>query len=177
MFTVSAGFIGDFKLGDNINHNLRILAYFYQCQADPHNTEVMWLLRKPIIIILGSICEAVLYDFHLRMRTYTNEGVLGITNSALSYVRGKRLDKFEQYIISAKKHSLLGHPTESIYDDLDLLRKLRNRVHIQNEKHDFEPNDSQAFSKDRQISSERTLEILIKQYQKIILAHLGRVAM
>lgn len=162
MFTVSAGFIGTFKLGDNINHNLEILAYFYQRQADPHDTDASWLLRKPIIIILGSICEAILHDLHMRMKTYTNEGVRGVAISVLSYVRGKQIDKFEHYISSAKKHSLLGPPTEAIYDDLEQLRKLRNRVHIQNEKNDFEPNDSQAFSRDRQISGERTLEKLIK---------------
>jgi len=96
------------------------------------------------------------------MKTYTAEGVRGITASVLSYVRGKRIDKLEHYISSAKKHSLLGPPTEAIYDDLEQLRKLRNRVHIQNEKNDFEPNDSQAFSRDRQISAERTLERLMK---------------
>ena len=161
MFTVSAGFMGDFKLGDNINHNLRILAYLYQRQADPHDIDA-WLLRKPIIIILGSVCEAILHDLHMRMKMYTNEGVRGIAISVFSYVRGKKIDKFEHYISSAKKHSLLGPPTEAIYDDLDQLRKLRNRVHIQNDKNDFEPNDSQAFSRDRQISGERTLEKLIK---------------
>lgn len=161
MFTVSASFVGDFKLGDNINHNLRILSYLYQRQADPHDTDA-WLLRKPIIILLGSICEAILHDLHLRMRTYTTEGVRGIAISVLSYVRGKKIDKFETYISSAKKHSLLGVHTESIYDDLDQLRKLRNRIHIQNDKNHFEPNDSQAFDRDRQISAERTLEILIK---------------
>lgn len=30
MFTIDGRFIGDFKLGDNINHNLRILSYFYR---------------------------------------------------------------------------------------------------------------------------------------------------
>ncbi len=30
MFTIDGGLIGDFKLGDNINHNLRILSYFYR---------------------------------------------------------------------------------------------------------------------------------------------------
>ena len=161
MFTVSSGFIGDFKLGDNVIHNLRILAYFYQRQADPHDIDA-WLLRKPIIILIGSICEAILHDLHQRMQTYTTEGVRGIASTVLSYVRGKKIDKFEHYISSAKKHSLLGPPTEDIYDDLDQLRKLRNRVHIQNEKNHFEPNDSQAFSNGRQITAERTLEKLIK---------------
>ena len=161
MFTVSAGFIGDFKLGDNINHNLKILAYLYQRQNDPTDTDA-WLLRKPAIILIGSICEAVLHDLHMRMSLYTVEGVKGIATSVLSYVRGKKIDKFEQYIASAKKHSLLGVPTESIYDELEQLRKLRNRVHIQNEKNHFEPNDSQAFSAARQVSAEKALEKLLK---------------
>ena len=161
MFTVSARFIGDFKLGDNINHNLRILAYLYQRQADPTDHD-SWLLRKPIIVLIGSICEAMLHDLHLRMKTYTSEGVLGVTSSVLAYVRGKKLDKFDQYISSAKKHTLLGAPTESIYIELDELRKLRNRVHIQNDKNHFEPNDSQAFSAARQIAAEQALEKLVK---------------
>ena len=156
MFKVSAGFIGSFKLGDNINHNLEILAYLYQCQASASPKEGQ-LLRKPITILLGSVCEAVLHDLHLRMRIYTNEGVLGIPASVLSYVRGKKLDKFELYISSAKKHSLLGPKTDDIYDELDELRMLRNRIHIQNEKDHFEPDESIAFSEARQISAEKTL--------------------
>lgn len=161
MFTVSAGFIGNFKLGDNINHNLRILAYLYQRQADQHDTEA-WILKKPIIIFIGSITEAILHDLHQRMQIYTNEGVRGIANSVLTYVRGKRIDKLDHYISSAKKHSLLGPPTDSIYDDLVQLRKLRNRIHIQNDKNHFEPNDSQAFNSDRQVTAEQTFEKLIK---------------
>ena len=161
MLTINADFIGDFKLGDNINHNLNILAYLYQRQADPTDVDA-WVLRKPIIITLGSICEAILHDLHMRMKLYTSEGVRGIKSKVLEYVRGKKLDKFEVYISSARKHKLLGEPNEDIYNKLDMLRKLRNRVHIQNEKNHFEPNDSQAFSANRQTSAEEALEMLIK---------------
>ena len=161
MFTVSARFIGNFKLGDNINHNLSILAYLYQRQSD-ENDKSSWLLRKPIIIIIGSIYEAILYDLHLRMKTYTVEGVREAASSVLSYARGKRIDKFKLYITSAMKHLLLGSQSESIYNDLEELRKLRNWVHIQNEKNHFKPNDSQAYSNDRQVSAERALEKLTK---------------
>ena len=161
MFTVSADFIGDFKLGDNINHNLKILRYLYARQSDPHDHDA-WILRKPIIIIIGSIAEAVLHDLHERMKLYTIEGVSGITTSILHYVRGKKIDKLETYIASAKKHTLLGPKTEDIYDNLEELRKLRNRIHIQNEKNHFETNDSQAFSLNRLITAERTLERLLK---------------
>lgn len=161
MFTVSARFIGNFKLGDNINHNLKILAYLYERQADANDHEA-WVLKKPIIILIGSIAEAVLHDLHQRMKTHTVEGVRGMATSVLAYVRGKKIDKLDHYISSAKKHSLLGASSASIYDDLDQLRKLRNRIHIQNEKNHFEPNDSQAFSLARQETAEKTLEKLIK---------------
>jgi hypothetical protein len=161
MFTVSGGFIGMFKLGDNIQYNLEILKYLYreQTSASPSDAH---LLRKPIIVLLGSVCEAVLYDLHLRMRTYTIEGVSGIAYSVLAYVRGKRIDKFEHYISSTKKHSLLGPKNDGIYDDLEELRKLRNRIHIQNEKRHFEPDESDAFSKKRQDVAEQASEKLLK---------------
>ena len=161
MFTVSADFIGDFKLGDNINHNLEVIAYFYQREADTHDTD-SWLVRKPLIITLASICEAILYDLHMRMDTYTTEGVKGIGVSILTYVRGKKIDKFETYIASARKHALLGPATDQIYSDLEDLRKLRNRVHIQNDKNHFEANDSQAFSLRRIKQAEQALEKLVK---------------
>jgi len=161
MFTVSADFMGDFKLGDNINHNLKIITYFYQCEDNPHDTD-SWLIRKPIIIILASICEAILHDLHMRMNTYTAEGVKGVAVSVLSYVRGKKIDKFETYISSARKHALLGVATDPIYNNLEDLRKLRNRVHIQNEKNHFEANDSDAFSLRRIKQAEETLEKLVK---------------
>ena len=62
MFTVSSRFIRNFKLGDNINHNLKILSLLYRqfdCAAEPDKR----LLCKPITILLVSIVEALLYDF------------------------------------------------------------------------------------------------------------------
>ena len=118
MFVISSGFIGKFKLGDNINHNLKILTYLHQRQDDPTDHESQ-ILRKPIIIIIGSICEAILYDLHKRMNENTVEGVKGIATKVLNYVRGKKIDQFESYISSAKKHTLLGAVTDPIYDELD----------------------------------------------------------
>ena len=67
MFTVSSGFMGDFKLGDNINHNLEILALLYRQQASSgyHDSR---LLCKPITLTIASICEAILSDFHGTVR-------------------------------------------------------------------------------------------------------------
>ena len=161
MVTVSARFMGSFKLGDNIHHNLDILTYMYERLDDENDTDAS-LLRKPIIVLIASVAEAVLHDLHMRMKTHTIEGVRGVANSVLTYVRGKQIDKFDTYIVSARKHSLLGPPSEKIYSDLEELRKLRNRIHIQNEKGHFEPDDSRAFNAERQATAERTLESLMK---------------
>ena len=161
MFTVSSTFIGDFKLGDNINYNLRILALLYDQQVSGDQRQKQ-LLCKPIIILLASICEAVLYDLHLRIQTYTTEGVKNVARSVMDYVRKKRIDEFEKYIVSAKKHDFFDAADSDLYEILDGLRKLRNRVHIQNTKKHFQPDDCNAFTLARQLKAEEALEKVLK---------------
>jgi hypothetical protein len=91
MFVVSSNFIGNFKVGDNINHNLNILSLLYRQfgQANDHDKR---LLCKPIILIIVSIIEAILHDLHFRIRNNTFEGVRNIAETVADYVRGKHLD-------------------------------------------------------------------------------------
>ena len=49
------------------------------------------LLCKPITILLVSIVEALLYDFHFRIQRHTFEGVANLADSVISYVRGKKI--------------------------------------------------------------------------------------
>ena len=153
--------MGSFKLGDNINHSLRVLALLYNHQSN--GTPRQQALRcKPIIMLIASVCEAVLYDFHLRLRTYTIEGVRNIAQGVMNYVRSKKIDEFAKYIASAKKHDLFDATDTNFYDALDSLRKLRNRIHIQNPKNHFEPDDGNAFTLKRQITAEKVLEKVLK---------------
>lgn len=161
MFVIKSDFMGSFKLGDNINHSLRVLALLYKQQSNG-SPEQQSLLCKPIIILIASVCEAVLYDFHLRLRTYTFEGVKNIAQEMMVYVRSKKIDEFAKYIASAKKHDLFEASDTSFYEALDSLRKLRNRIHIQNPKNHFEPDDRNAFTLKRQITSEKVLEKVMK---------------
>jgi len=78
------------------------------------------------------------------------------------YVRSKKIDEFAKYIASAKKHDLFEASDTSFYEALDSLRKLRNRIHIQNPKNYFEPDDRNAFTLKRQITSEKVLEKVMK---------------
>jgi hypothetical protein len=161
MFTVSAKFIGDYKLGDNIAYNFEILGALYALRAGA-SEEQKEALRKPIIILNVSIIDAVLYDFYHKVRTLKREGVANISAALVSLWQRMTVDKLAMSIDQARKHNLFAEP-QAFYDQLDDLRKLRNRVHIQNEKRDFEPDDHVAFSEARLILSEQAVEkVLVK---------------
>jgi len=161
MFTVSSSFIGSFKTGDNINHNLRVLEFLYEIYAQ-ENDHRKRLLCKPIIITLVSIIEAVLHDFHGRITGHTIEGVANLAATVISYIQSKHIDELEKYIASARKHDFFSTRDARFYDSLDVLRKLRNRIHIQNTKGDFEPDEYQVFTERRKILAEKVLEIVLK---------------
>lgn len=160
MVTYSSGFVGSFKLGDNIIHNLAILRELFAVQ-NSGTPEQAALLRKPIVVLIGAIAEAILYDLYVvKISTFTREGVPTIPQDLLDEIRTKTIDEFAKYIANAQSNSLLG-ATSDLYDSLDELRKLRNRVHIQNTKCHFEPDELDAFNEERQIEAEKTLERLI----------------
>ena len=160
MITISSNFIGSFKLGDNIVYNLEILSEFYSNQ-NSGNVRQQKLMRKPIIVLIASIAEAILFDLYLRIENFTREGVPNIPEAVLEEIRTKTLDQFAKYIDNSKsKNLLVGCP--DIYDNLHTLRMLRNRIHIQNSKNHFEPDDEAAFTSDRQNTAEITLECLMK---------------
>ncbi|MDX3969273.1 MAG: hypothetical protein QHD01_22135 [Bradyrhizobium sp.] len=161
MVTINSNFIGNFKLGDNICFNLAVLKTLYDCRA-AGNAQQRLHLQKPIIVLNTSIIEAVLCDFHDRVRTFTREGVANLAADVVAYIQGKQIDELEKYIASARKHDFFDQRDSAFYDSLDELRKLRNRVHIQNKKGHFEPDDQVAFNAARLVLSERALEVVLR---------------
>jgi hypothetical protein len=101
MVTINSSFIGNFKLGDNICFNLDLLKTLYDYRA-VGNAKQKSHLRKPIILLNVGIIEAVLYDFHHRVRTFTSEGVANLSATVVAYIQGKKIDELERYIASAK---------------------------------------------------------------------------
>lgn len=163
MFTVSSDFVGSFKTGDNINHNLRLLSLLYK-YFEKASSDERRLLCKPILLLLISIIEAVLHDFHRRIKFNIVEGVDNLTSEVLDYIRGKKIDELEKYIASAKKHDLFWQNNQfsNFYELLDRLRRIRNRIHIQNVNGDLEPADYNCFTEKRKILAEKALEIILK---------------
>ena len=163
MITISSNFIGYFKLGDNICYNLECIRLL----KNTHNSDKATnrSLIKPLVIFIASVAEAVLCDFYNRLRGFTSEGVDSVSDEVLAEVRAKHIDEFAKYIDHAKKRKML-RGDETLYDDLHELRKLRNRVHIQNSKSHFEPDDSKAFTSARLLKAEKTLEQLLRIFEE-----------
>lgn len=162
MFKVKSDFMGIFKVGDNINYNLKTLSLLYDFQSNATEDKKIFL-NKPIIITIASICEAILYDLHMRITRHTIEGVRNISQSIINMIRSKKIDEFDKYIACAKKYDFFDAQDSQFYEDLDTLRKLRNRIHIQNLKNHFEPDEEKVFNYAYKTMAEKTLEKVLKK--------------
>lgn len=158
-FCIESNFFCIFKTGDNIVYNLRTINYLYEIY-ERGNDEQKKLLVKPIVILLAAIVEAILYDFHLRIRANRHEGITNLHDDVIAYIRGKNIDEFEKYIASARKHNLFDRQSESFYKKLDELRLVRNRIHIQNKKF-LEPRDENlVFREEAKVLAEKCIEVV-----------------
>ncbi|MGH0328686.1 hypothetical protein [Sinorhizobium meliloti] len=157
MFTINSGFMGGFKLGDNINFNLSAVRALYIARENTQSGLHRRALCKPICVQIISVIEALLYDMHFKARRNTREGVGNIVDSVLEYIRTKRLDKMDHLLKSAKKHLLLGDD-EAFYEELDYLRLVRNRVHIQNDPPKLDEDEHRVFTDETVERAEKALE-------------------
>lgn len=165
MFTIHPHFIGDFKLGDNINYNFCILNALYTSFEAADEQQRLYLL-KPIIITLMSIIEAVLHDFCYRAKFHTREGIPSLRQDILDSLRSKKIDDLEKYISAAKKHHLFDTVHEDFYTDLDRLRKIRNRVHIQNKNKNLPIKELEVFKNEDKYLAECALEVVLRTLNK-----------
>lgn len=121
---ISANFFGCFKVGDNTSYNSRVLCALVAANQNS-------ALNKPIVLQVGSILEACLSQIIYRVQRNCREGVPRIEELSRREIAGKKIDKFNSIIDTLKKHRILNGLGEQIYEDLHLLRKYRNKFHIQ----------------------------------------------
>jgi hypothetical protein len=140
--TIRCNFIGDFRVGDNIVASCRAL-----CRLSAKNENNTF--NKLMVVQAGSIIEAALDQITYRAQQHTREGVPNIPADDLKKIRDKDIDSLSNIIQAMEKHKLLDKLGETIYKDLDRLRELRNRVHIQfdDKPKGMSRDDLQAFSK------------------------------
>jgi hypothetical protein len=167
MQTIPTTYIAKFKLGDNIAHNLDALGVLYRC-FELSSSKEKGLLCKPIIVMIGSVAEAVLFDFDHRIRTHTIEGVPNIPVKILRELRkANRKDRFGELIGKMEARHVFGKKRKpNIYTELRDLKALRNRIHIQNTDDSFEKDECDAFNETRKENAEKVLERLIKGMSK-----------
>lgn len=138
---ITCNFIGDFKVGDNILAGADAL-----CRLWEQNEGCTF--NKLMVVQAGSIVEAALDQIIYRAQRYVREGVPNIPANELETIRGTTIERFNNIIQAMRGRSLLDGLGANIYDELDCLRQLRNRIHIQFDDRPVNVgrDDSEAFA-------------------------------
>ncbi|MEI6288608.1 MAG: hypothetical protein WCP18_03480 [bacterium] len=163
MFKVGARFIGDFKDGDNIKYNLEILNVLYTYYNQAVLTREKLLLCKPIIILLVSVIEAVVDDLFFKIDRYHREGVSNIPIEMMEKIRSKKYKKLDNQLDLCIKYDIFDGVLSNFYATLKELIKLRNRIHIQNNKMYIPLDEDDAFSESKKVSAEKICEYIFKK--------------
>lgn len=121
---IPCNYVADFKIGDNLSFNADVLCHLVLVNENG-------LLNKVIIIQVASIIEASLSEIISRARDFKREGVPNISTQEQAEIRSKKIDKFYHVINILKKYKVLDEARVNIYDDLQKIRKYRNKIHIQ----------------------------------------------
>ncbi len=161
-FSVPATFFSDFRIYRNVKYNLNALEELYVAYNKEDYYRKLFLL-KPIIVIEVSIIEALLYDFLLRVRRNTIEGVEGLDEDIVQMIRTSdyNLSQLGALISIAEQSDLFNEPDSKFYSRLVELSHLRNRVHIQNIWRNEPLVEREAFTDRRKVSAERCLEKVV----------------
>ena len=157
-FKIKANFFGDFKIGDNINYNLEVLNILYEAYSRLSDG---YKLIKPIVIFNTAIIEAILYDFienRIRNKSYGDPIFLEITPQ----LPNKKADKFKYLIEKSQDYDFFLMEDKAFYNDMDFLRKMRNRIHIQNGRFEEPRKEQEIYHEGLKILSEKILEKVIK---------------
>ena len=103
-----------------------------------------------MVVQAGSIVEAALDQIIYRAQNYVREGIPNIPPDELERIRGTTIERFNNIIQAMRGRHLLDALGADIYDDLDRLRQLRNRIHIQfdDKPENVRRDDSDAFADD-----------------------------
>lgn len=161
-------FIWDFKVGDNIKHNLEESFFLYKIKKENcSKIKEEQFLNKHISLTLVAIIEGVLYDFVVRLSEATNhfpstidekkrkEIKADIAKRKVSYEAefGKIL-RVKNYSLSQifallEKYELLGKKQHAIYKALKSIIHFRNRIHIYNWYKNFEVDEKYVFTNKR----------------------------
>lgn len=138
---------------DNVNYNFEIITTLFNLKSKHSISD----LNKPITLLLASIIECILYDFVRRVTEHRHELIPGLDEKIIDDTREKICDQFEPLIAHVRKHNLLVSEP-SFYEDLDYIRKLRNRIHIQNRQNQLDKDESKIWTNRNVLMASKSLE-------------------
>ena len=144
------GYIHVHQLKKDIAYNLQYLQFQDRLVQDVKLSSVLYTQSIKTIVLVGcSVIESILHFLLIRTGNYSttewvekdvfkgNQKKLNGENVRIDTVIYKKLDTkknkhmtFDSMIKCAKSKKLLGK-NKLMYEKLDILRKLRNRVHLQ----------------------------------------------
>ena len=97
-------FFWNFKRMDNVNYNFEIVEILYKSKKQNGNNNYF---NKPIILIIISMIECILYDFVRRVNEHSNEIIPNIDSTVVFDTRTKIIDQLEPLIAYIRKNNLL----------------------------------------------------------------------
>ena len=141
----SGQFFWDFKRMDNVNYNFEIIECLYVAKKVNRDDD---RFNKPIIVLIMAIIECTLYDFLVRINQYQTDPFPNIAQAAVAYIRNtNETDALRIIIPKIQSQNLLRTTsTDNLYNDLEHLRKIRNRLHIQNKYAMLPRDESRVFT-------------------------------
>jgi len=91
-------------------------------------------LNKPAILIIAAIVECLFYEFIRYVNEHEGKKMPGLDEEAVTVIRDINTDKFRDLVRHMKTINFYKEVVGSqLYDELELLRNMRNRIHIQND--------------------------------------------
>jgi len=163
---ITGTFIWTFKKGDNIIYNYDIVWSIYQAITREPLSYRMRYYWKPIMVHLAAIIECIFEDFSNRIQQRVSDPLPNISPEVIADFKLKNRDKFETYITAMQKHNLL-HAGARTYAELQLLRKVRNRMHIQNAHYQPPLDESALFNQTALVNAEICFEIVILRMMEL----------
>lgn len=157
-------FFWNFKRMDNVNYNFKIVEFLYASKKVNNGSNYF---NKSIIILIIAIIECALYDFILRINQHSSDSLPNLPQKIVSFFRDKvrETDELKALISQIRSQNLLRVPiNDTLYDDLEHLRKVRNRIHIQNKYSVLDKDEYKVFT---ELELKKTQECLEKVYDAL----------
>lgn len=162
-------FIWSYKNGDNVLYNFDILNILYKSQVSS-DVGYRQCFNKPITLIISAIIECILSDFIHRIKGHRREKIPNLSIKQIADFRYKVKDsglverqykEFNHFIQAIEKNKIFGDD-KIIYKALDFLRKVRNRIHIQNNTaNDLPLDENLVFTSSNLKLAENLLNIIM----------------